>query len=206
MTIGWDFKETGGSNNKKQEFTKFPEGITKIRVVDEAPYERWTHFLIRDKRSINCPGKGCPICEIRKSQKANKIPYTYPVARRFALQIINRNTGKLEIMEQGITFMQDLRDVMEMLHEDGKKLIDVDLQVRRRGTGKDNTSYRIDIAEEYELSEDDIAKMGEMIDLEEYFKPHEPELITRVINGENFDEVMFGNSEDNEDDEEFEVE
>lgn len=203
---GWDFKETGDSNNKKQEFTKFPEGVTKIRVIDEAPVERWTHFLIKEKRSVNCPGKGCPICEIRQYEKANKIPYTHQMARRFALQVLNRNTGKIEIMEQGITFMQDLRDVMEMLHEDGKKLIDVDLQVRRRGMGKDNTSYRIDIAEEYELSEDDVALMGQMIDLKEYFAPHKPELITRVLNGEAFDEVMFGNNDDEDSDEEFEVE
>lgn len=201
---GWDFKETGATN-KKQEFTKFPEGITKIRVVDTEPFERWTHFLLKDKRSINCPGKGCPICQIRKNQKANKLNYTYPMSRRFALQILNRNTGKLEIMEQGITFMQDLRDVMEMLHEDGKKLIDADLQVRRRGTGKDNTSYRIDVAEEYPLTDEDKAMMKEMIDLKEYFKPHEPEKIARVIAGEPFDEVMFDNVEAT-DDEEYEVE
>ena len=94
---GWSF-ETGGGNSKKQEFTKFPEGITKIRIIDVEPVERWTHWMARDKRSINCPGKGCPICEIRKQEKANKLPYTYPMARRFALQVLNRNTNKLKVL------------------------------------------------------------------------------------------------------------
>ena len=33
------------------------------------------------------------------------------------MQIINRNTGKLEIMEQGITFFEQLRDLRAMLAE-----------------------------------------------------------------------------------------
>ena len=203
---GWSF-ETGGGNSKKQEFTKFPEGVTKIRIIDIEPVERWTHWMARDKRSINCPGKGCPICNIRKQEKANKLPYTYLMARRFALQVLNRNTNKLEIMEQGITFFQDLRDVMELLATQNKSLIDVDLQVRRRGSGKDGTSYRIDVAEEYTLTAEDIKMMEEKIDLKEYFTPHTPEQITRVVAGEKFDEVMYGDdNKDSDTEEEFEVE
>lgn len=203
---GWSF-ETGGGNSKKQEFTKFPEGVTKIRIIDIEPVERWTHWMARDKRSINCPGKGCPICNIRKQEKANKLPYTYPMARRFALQVLNRNTNKMEIMEQGINFFQDLRDVMELLATQDKSLIDVDLQVRRRGSGKDGTSYRIDVAEEYALTAEDVKMVEEKIDLKEYFTPHTPEQITRVVAGEKFDEVMYGDDKDNSDtEEEFEVE
>ena len=203
---GWSF-ETSGGNNKKQEFTKFPEGITKIRIIDVEPVERWTHWMARDKRSINCPGKGCPICEIRKQEKANKLPYTYLMTRRFALQVLNRNTNKLEIMEQGITFFQDLRDVMELLATQNKSLIDVDLQVRRRGSGKDGTSYRIDVAEEYTLTAEDVKMVEEKIDLKEYFTPHTPEQITRVVAGEKFDEVMYGDdNKDSDTEEEFEVE
>ena len=203
---GWSF-ETSGGNNKKQEFTKFPEGVTKIRIIDIEPVERWTHWMARDKRSINCPGKGCPICNIRKQEKANKLPYTYLMARRFALQVLNRNTNKLEIMEQGITFFQDLRDVMELLATQNKSLIDVDLQVRRRGSGKDGTSYRIDVAEEYTLTAEDVKMVEEKIDLKEYFTPHTPEQITRVVAGEKFDEVMYGDdNKDSDTEEEFEVE
>ena len=51
---GWDF-ESGGSE-RTVEFTKFAEGITNIRVVDDVPNIRWTHWMPQIKRSVNCPG------------------------------------------------------------------------------------------------------------------------------------------------------
>ena len=126
--------------------------------------------------------------------------YTYSMSRRFSLQIINRNTGKLEIMEQGITFFEDLRDVREMLMEDGKTFEDADLIVRRRGSGKDNTSYRIDIGEEKPLSKEDKDLIANKIDLDEYFKPTTPEQITRLLNGESWEEVMYEDNDENEED------
>ena len=185
---GWDFDNT--SNGKKQDFTKFPEGVTKIRIVDDVPNVRWTHWLQKHNRSANCPGKGCPICEIRKVQKANKQDYTYPMSRRFAIQVINRNTGKLEILEQGVTFFEDLKDLRAILAEDNLKLTDVDISVRRRGKDT-NTTYRLDRAEEYPYTEEDNKLIEGKINLDEYFVPHTPEQLTRVINGEEWDKVMY---------------
>lgn len=190
---GWDFE---ANTNNKVEFTKFPVGITKIRVIDEEPYVRWTHWLTQHKRSINCPGRGCPICEIRKNQKANKEPYSYGMSRKFALNVINRETGNVEIMEQGIGFFQDLRDIMQDLKDMGHNLIEADIKVRRRGTGKDDTSYRLDIDEIYTLTDEDKKLVEEKIDLEKYFKPHTNEQITRVLNGESWEDVMYNNEED----------
>ena len=194
MSIGWDF-DSGSSSSTKAEFTKFAPGVTNIRVVDVAPHVRWTHWQPKYKRSINCPGRGCPICEIRKQQKANKEPQTQQMARRLAIQIINRETGKLEICEMGPTWFQDLRDLMEELKNDGKQLIDVDIKVKRRGTGKDDTSYRLDIGDEYPLTKADEALLANRINLEEYFKPHTPEQILRILNGEEWSSVMSESSE-----------
>ncbi len=204
MRKGWDF-DTGSSRGSNVEYTKFPEGITKIRVVDTAPNIRWAHWINSLKRSVNCPGRGCPICEMRKNEKANKMEYTHNLSRRFALQVLNRNTGKLEMMEQGITFFQDLKDLMEMLDEKGKHLIDVDISVKRRGSGKDNTSYRLDIDEEYPLTDADKKLIEGMVDMDEYFKVHEPEKIIRVLQGEDWKEVMY-DKEIEDEEEEFELE
>lgn len=189
--MGWDFDD-----KKKAEFTKFPEGITKIRIVDSEPHIRWTHWLNAESRSVNCPGKGCPICNIRHKQKANKEPYSYAMGRKLSMQVLNRNTGKLEIMEQGVTFYQDVKDLMSELKEKGKSLLDVDIQVRRRGTGKDGTSYRLDLAEEYPLTDNDQILLADKLDLNEYIKSHEPEKILRVLNGEKFDKVMYDNNDE----------
>ena len=187
--MSWDFDKT---DDNKVEFTKFPEGVTTIRVVDTVPHVRWTHWMPKNMRSITCPGfKTCPICEIRQAQKANGEQYTHNMGRRLAIQIINRNTGKLEIMEQGVTVFNDLKDLMEDLAEKNKKLIDVDISVRRRGMGKDSTSYRLDIGEESILSPADVKLLDEKLDLKEFFVEHTPEQIIAVLNGADWNETMY---------------
>lgn len=182
----WDF----GGSSTKAEFTKFPVGITHVRVIDETPFVRWTHWIPKFNKGVNCPGNGCPICNIRKLQKESGLDYTYGVARRIAINIINRETGKVEIMEQGVNFFNDLRDLMSDLKERGMKLSDVDIKVRRRGQGKDDTSYRLDIDKEYPLSDSDVQLVSTKQDLSEYFKPHTIEQLQRIVNGETWDEVF----------------
>ncbi len=202
---GWDFDSNNSGGSAKAEFTKFPVGVTRIRVLDEEPKVRWTHWMQQHKRSINCPGKGCPICEVRKQQKANKEPNTYAMGRRFAMNIYNLETGKVEIMEQGLNFFQDLKDLREDADGD---LTQVIIKVRRRGEGKDDTSYRLDIDTKEPLSLDEATKLSAMkTNLDEYFKPHTNEQILRIISGEAWDTVMKSETTESSDDsnEEFEV-
>lgn len=207
---GWDLG--GSSSGSKAEFTKFPVGLTRIRVLDDEPFTRWTHWIQKHKRSINCPGKGCSICEIRRQQKANKETQTYPMGRRIAINVYNYETERVEIMEQGVGFFEDLRDLMEDLHDEGKQLRDAVLKVRRRGQGKDDTSYRIDVDKIETMTEEEKAKMEDVVDLKEYFKPHTNEQVLRIVNGEEWDDVMKQETDDSVDDtqeeskeEEFEV-
>lgn len=192
--FSWNLETDNGSGGSKAEFVKFPEGITRVRVVDNAPYQRWTHYLNQFKRSVNCPGRGCPICEMRKAEKANKLPNKYNMTKRFAINVLNRETSRVEIMEQGKTFFQDLVDLRGELAEDGKSLLDVDIKVRRRGTGKDDTSYRLDLDKEYPLTDAEKKLIEDAVKLDEYFKPHAPEKIVRILNGEDWNTVMSENS------------
>ena len=203
---GWDFNTK--SESTKAEFTKFPVGITNIRIIDSEPHMRWTHWMPKFNRSINCPGKGCPICEIRKQQKANKEDYTYSMGRRFAINVLNKETGKVEIMEQGVGFFQDLKDLMADLKVEGRTLLDVDIKVRRRGTGKDDTSYRLDLGNKSELRNEETALISNKVNMDEFFKPHTNEQILRLLNGESWEDVMKPNAEvivDEDDSEEIEL-
>lgn len=185
MATGWDLD--GGSGGNKVDFTKFPVGATRVRVLDESPSVRWTHWMQKFKRSINCPGmKICPIDDIINKQKANGEVPTYTRSRRYAINVFNYETGKVEIMEQGKTFMEDLKMIMQDLADDNKSLSDVVLKVRRTGTGKDDTKYRLDVAGDAEGN----APLEGITNLEEYFKPHSVEQITRLLNGEEWDDVM----------------
>jgi len=104
------------------------------------------------------------------------------MAKRFAISIINRDTNQLEIMEQGITFFEDIRDLMNDLKEEGRSLTDVDLKVKRRGTGKDDTTYRVDIDAKIPLTDADKEMIKGKRDLDEYFKPNPPEQILKLLN------------------------
>lgn len=201
---GWDFN-AGGSDKQKAEFTKFPEGITRVRIVEDAPFVRWTHWFNKYKRSANCPGKECPVCEIRKHQKANRETPTYNMSKRLAIQVLNRENGKLEIMEQGITFFEELRDLMVELKEKGKTLADVDIRIKRRGTTQQDTSYRIDIGEEYPLSDADELQKGRLMDLSDYFKPTDPEKLLQVLQGKTWEEAFASGNSEEDTEEEIEI-
>lgn len=197
MSISWDL---GGGDTTTVEFTKFPVGTTRIRVLDPAPHIRWHHWLNQFGRSINCPGmRVCPIDDIIDKQRANREEPTYDRGRRYSLNIFNYETNRVEIMEQGKTFLEDLKLVMQDLADEGLKLSDVKLRVRRTGLGKDDTKYRIDIDESVK---DEPIPEG-VTDLKEYFKPATVEQITALLNvtenhQEAFAEIMY--SEDAESD------
>lgn len=174
---GWDLD--GGTD--KLEFAKFPIGVTRIRVLSQAPHGRWTHWMGQFNRSVTCPGRGCPIDEMRKQQKDADLPYTYNVAQAFAMNIFNHETNRYEIMEQSKTFMQDLKDVMQDLKDDGKALQDVILKVRRRGE-KTETTWRIDVDVEEPFSAAEKSAFENMTNLTEYYKPHTIMQINELLN------------------------
>ena len=199
MTESWDL-ENGGQADKT-EFTKFPVGVTRIRVLSPAPHQRFTHWMNQFQRSVTCPGRACPIDILRKKQKDMGVPETYTMSKKYAFNVFNYETNKVEIMEQGVRFVTDLRDVMTDLKEEKdpstgapapKALHEVVLKVRRRGTGSDDTTYRIDV-DSYDAMTDKERKIhAEQVNLAEYFEPQTPEQINALLaDTENFKEAWI---------------
>lgn len=193
----WNF--SSNSDKKKLEFTKFPEGVTRIRLLSQAPKMAWTHWIMKDKRSIICPGHSCPICQIRKTQKENKQPQTYSVARRLRIYVFNYETNRIEIMEQGVTFFEELLDLKKDLEKEGKILGNAIFKVKRKGTSKETTGYRIDFDsyEPVDLDSEQFSLKDYPV-LEEMFQPHTPEQILQIVEGKSWDEVFGRNEEDEE--------
>lgn len=188
MTTSWDL-DTG---QDKTDFTKFPVGVTRIRVLSPAPHQRFTHWMQQFQRSVTCPGRGCPIDVLRKKQKDAGVDQTYNFSKKYAFNVYNLETGKVEVMEQGIRFVTDLKDVMSDLSSEGKDLHEVVLKVRRRGTGSEDTSYRIDVDNEDPMSSKEKKMFDEQLDLAEYFTPHTPEQINALLAvSENFKEAWI---------------
>lgn len=198
----WDFgntPDTDKQSDNKKNFTKFPAGNNFIRVLDAEPHMKWIHWMPQFGRSIVCPGN-CPIDAIRKKEKAAGVDPTYSMQRKFAMNVYNHGTQRLEIMDEGITFMEDLRDIREDLLDQGKNLCDAVLKVKRRVTdGK--TSYRIDIDRIEPLSDAENEAFQQRTDLKEYFKPHTVEQIQRMLevtenHKEKFIEIVTGTDAD----------
>ena len=182
-----------GNESNKVGFLSLPEGITKIRILDQSPYSRWVHWIPSAKTSVSCIGMGCPICEIIKEQKEAKMQPTYSSNKRHAMNVLNRTTGEVEILEQGKTFFEDLLEIME---EKGD-LTKFDIKVKRKGTGLD-TKYRLDPEEPEELSGEDLKKLDNMVNLEEYFIKITKEQMIEVINGKSLGDVLSSNKKEEE--------
>lgn len=178
-----DTNENGSSEGI--DFISFKEGSTEIRIVDDEPIARWKHWVPQIKRSIVCPGKGCPICNIIKNAKQNKEVPKYNSSKRYHIHVIDRTDGKLKIMENSKTFFGQLLT----LQDNVGKLTSYDLKVIRTGTGK-KTQYNIIPMAQTPLTEKDKELLSDRIDLDEYFAAPTNEQIIRLLNGEKPEDVF----------------
>ena len=181
--MGWGLQQqTETQQSEKVNFTKVPEGITKFRVLSEhAPIQRWEHWMPQFQRSVECTGKRtCPICAINARMKANDMPEAYQNRRKLSINIWNYNTNRYEIMEQSMTFMQDLEEVLIDLESDGKKLSDAVVKVKRRGMDT-SSKYRIDVDEVREMEPEVKEAYDNQIDLSEYYLKPTPEQINQLL-------------------------
>lgn len=198
--MSWNFEETskqGGKSTNKVEFARLPEGITKIRVLDNVPFFRWAHWMPQFSRKVTCPGTGCPVCAVNKEMRNAGKDNKYGNTRNWSLNIFNHNTGKHELLEQGITFMEELRVAMEELKEDGKELTDAVLKIRNRMSGGRST-WRIDIDSDDEpLTDEEKEAINNAVDKNDYFKAPTIEQLNELLSlsapsTDEYIRVMFG--------------
>lgn len=155
---GLNDKGNGASDAPKRNYTKFEEGITKIRLLlkdGEKPHMRWTHWLPQFTRKITCPGRDCPIDALIKSQKLAKVTPTYSSSKSYSFNIWNYSKEQHEIMEEGITMVEGLLDFLVETFSDkdftdeygtDKGVSDIVIKVRKKkGTsGRFNWTFNLD--------------------------------------------------------------
>lgn len=178
---GWNLD--AGGTTKKNTFTKFPEGITRIRILDQAPFMRWTHWLPQFQRKITCPGFGCPIDELIKKAKANDTPVPYASTRAFSLNIFNHDSGQREIMEEGVTMFEQLKNAIEDAINDnpGKGISDFIFKVRKRNGSNGRATWTVSVDSVTPLTEAELTAKSECVDLMELFKAPTIEQVYELI-------------------------
>ena len=113
-----DLNDESKGGNDRPGFTKFGVGDTYITVLAiTAP--RWTHFLkAAGNLTVNCPGNGCPVCNIIKASKKAGADCDYKSAKKYGMLIFNHNTNEIEILDQKITFIKNFKKMLADLRED----------------------------------------------------------------------------------------
>lgn len=200
--MSWN--EVGNEQNtekKEVNYLKFPEGATTIRVLDEVPYSRWTHWLPAPANGgkgvgIDCIGDGCPVCAkiaMEKARGVDRANMKFSSKKTHSINVLVRKPSgdELAILEAGNGIFGNLKDVMVMMGTAGMQpdLRSIDVLVNRTGTGFSNTKYSVMglMHKVSPLTAEELAI--EKYDLNELKPKLTPEQIVAVMEGAKLDEI-----------------
>lgn len=204
--MAWnDVKENNQGKETEVKFLSIADKETVVvRVMSEEPISRWSHWIPSAKRSFTCIGKGCPVCEIIKQDKANGATARYGSSKRHSLIVWNYGTQQIEVLEQGNDFFQTLLTFVE--DPDLGDIRDYDIKITRRGTKKDTTYTIIPCAKKNVGSDAEDAYKTCGIDLEKYYAPATNEQMIAILNGKSPEEVFSSDTIQREEEVSFETE
>ena len=192
---GWDeVTKEGSGSSTKTDFTKLQNGITELRFLDAEPFVRWAHWMNNCKRNVSCIGAGCPICESIKQAKTAGTKAIYNSNRKFAMHVLNKTTGKVEILEQGKNFFTQLH----ALHEEIGDVRNYDIKVKTQNAGSTDVIYTLMPMPTKPLTEEELELTKELKPFDEIFKKPTREQIIDLMSGKTPEEV-FGNKTSEED-------
>lgn len=143
--MGWNDvngQKTGGVEGQKEKtrYNKLVSGKTHtIRVLDEQPFSRYTHWIQAANEgkgiTVDCPGTGCPVCADIKAKKKAGQTQKYNSRKLHAINILNRETGEVEVIDKGKRLFEMLLGLMNEIGD----LRGYDIKVRVTGTDSDTT-------------------------------------------------------------------
>lgn len=111
--MAWSDVENTGGKKEKIPYTKFPEGGTRIRILDGEPYSFWQHWFPKQNTAATCLGKDCPVCNVIAQAKANKVTPIYNSSHRHALRIWNYTTKPDGDYDSGANLYAESSDVAQ---------------------------------------------------------------------------------------------
>ena len=193
MFGGWDeVLRDPQMNTGKTEFTKLQNGVTELRFLDDEPFVRWAHWIAQAKRNVSCIGADCPVCEAIKASRQAGMKPSYSSNRKFAMHVLNLNTGNVEILEQGKTFFTQLH----ALHEEIGNIKGYNIKVKTQNAGSTDVTYTLLPCAPSELSPEQIEQTKELKPFDEVFKKPTREQVVQLMSGKSPEEVFANKSND----------
>ena len=193
MFGGWEevLKDPSQNSTSKTEFTKLQNGITELRFLDGEPFVRWAHWIAQAKRNVSCIGAECPVCDAIKASRQAGIKPQFTSNRKFAMHVLNLNTGNVEVLEQGKVFFTQLH----ALHEEIGDIRNYNIKVKTQNAGSTDVTYTLMTMMPTELNEEQLEMVKDLKAFEEVFKVPTREQVLQLMSGSTPDEV-FGNKSD----------
>ena len=193
MFGGWDeVLRDPQMNTGKTEFTKLQNGVTELRFLDDEPFVRWAHWIAQAKRNVSCIGADCPVCEAIKASRQAGMKPSYSSNRKFAMHVLNLNTGNVEILEQGKTFFTQLH----ALHEEIGNIKGYNIKVKTQNAGSTDVTYTLLPCATSELSPEQVEQTKELKPFDEVFKKPTREQVVQLMSGKSPEEVFANKSND----------
>lgn len=186
--MSWnDINNGNNSGAKEVKYVKFPVGKTKLRVLDAEPYSRWTHWIPQANNgkgmSVDCIGKGCPVCALIADDKKNKRDKRYRASKSHAINVLVREQGsnpvnEVMIMDKGNSIFGMMADLMGEMGD----LRNFDITVTRRGESLGDITYTVlPVYPPTPLTAEEIAL--EKYDIKELRKPLTAEQVNTLLAG-----------------------
>ncbi len=134
---------SGGSGNKVN-YAKLKTGVNTGRILDDHPESRWTHWIPQANGgrglSVDCLGTStCPVCAAMAEDKTANRKARYTSRKQHAINWLNRETGEVEILEQGQKVFGGLKILLEQMGD----LRNYDVKIVRTGETFNNIDYNV---------------------------------------------------------------
>lgn len=139
----WDLammNENSREGKSETNYVKFQDGNNHIRILDAEPKAIWVHWLASANNgkglSVVCLGKDCPMCAKYRYDKANNINTRDRLSRQFVINVYNRNTERVELLQKG----KQIFETLATFHKSMGDITGYDINIVKAGKGLD-TKY-----------------------------------------------------------------
>ena len=137
----WDLvteNENVREGKSETNYVKFVEGDNQLRILDAEPKAIWVHWLANANNgkglSVVCLGKDCPMCAKYRYDKANKVNTRDRLSRQFVINVYNRNTKRVELLQKG----KSIFGTLATFHKSMGDITGYDMNIVKTGKALDN--------------------------------------------------------------------
>ena len=169
-----NLREGKGETN----YVKFVEGNNQMRILDKEPKAVWVHWLANANNgkglSVVCLGKDCPMCQKYRYDKANKVQTRDRLSRQFVINVYNRNTERVELLQKG----KSIFETLATFHKQMGDITGYDINIVKAGKGLDTKYTPVPVMQSQPIPEG-----LELYDLDEVTQTFDPLVVELLISG-----------------------